>query len=63
MHPNDSLVFTVHFTGIPWPNVSFLFNNETLVEGIDPESSPATLLLSNLSMENEGIYYARVMNR
>jgi hypothetical protein len=63
MYSGDSYSFTLHFNGIPWPNVTFFFNNKILLSYSDSNVSPLSLSLQNLSFINEGIYYARVMNR
>jgi len=63
MYPGDLYSFTLHFNGIPWPNVTFFFNNKIVLSYSDPNASPLSLSLKNLSLINEGIYYARLMNR
>jgi len=63
LHQDDSYYFTLYFNGIPWPNVTFYFNNKMLLSYSNPDVSPVSLSLKNLSINNEGIYYASVMNR
>jgi len=63
MYQGDSYSFTLYFNGIPWPNVTFIFNNKILLSYSNPNTSPLSLSLQNLSIMNEGIYYVRVMNR
>ena len=61
--PGQPLSFTLHFNGIPWPNVTFFFNDKILLSYSNPDTSPVSLFIENISIDNEGIYYARIMNR
>jgi hypothetical protein len=63
MHSGNSYSFNLYFNGIPWPNVTFFFNDKNLLSYSNRDASPLSLFLKNLSIDNEGIYYARVMNR
>lgn len=62
MNINDSYTFILYFNGVPWPNITLFFNNEILSNTTSPYS-PVSLILQNLSMTDEGIYYVRLMNR
>lgn len=59
----ESFLFNFNFIGVPWPNVTFFFNNKTFLSDSNPNSSYAFLNITNLTIDNEGYYYARVMNR
>jgi hypothetical protein len=63
VYQDDSYSFNLSFHGIPWPNVTLYFNNQILLSYSDPIGSSLSLTLNNLSILDEGIYFARVMNR